>query len=362
MNVVELYNQFTTTWEKIRANITSHVIAAGLLWLVGFSPPLPDINLADFAKLQAHPAYPIIQGVGFLALLSLGIAFAVGTYAIVLRGVGRLLTTVIMVLMPPVVSFSRSRKLIPRDVLFTIAATLDGGAYQASDLQAQMFKLLANYSATQPDELKKLSEGRAELQRDASTHFNNATAFLAAWIAARWLLPHDSPFALAVGEVFWRGVGVLFIYLLIARARLLFDVHFAVLWSVGAAAMLVQKDPVYKERLAAARKKPEPYNELVDCYLREEVNDEPPSLRAYLRALLARPHAGKKPIVQERRGPVRAAIEDLRRFGSDRKVNRDYKNPAWLARYAGWRAVRLLDLMAALFKAILLNLGLWRPW
>src|SRR6516165_2852938 len=110
MNVIALYDQFTTTWEKVRANITSHVIAAGLLWFVGFSPALPQVNFYNgLVKLQDSTLFPMIKGVGVLALVSLFLAFAIGTYSILLSGIGRILTLGAMAIAPPMLSLTQSR-------------------------------------------------------------------------------------------------------------------------------------------------------------------------------------------------------------------------------------------------------------
>lgn len=360
MNVIEIYDQFTTTWEQIRANILSHAIAAGLLWFVGFAPSLPDIGLADLAAVQAHPIYPMIKGVGFLALVSFGLALAIGVYAIVLREVGRILLSAVMIFIPPALSLSRSRKFVPRDALFNIAATLEGGTHQARDLESRMFELLATYSVSRPEETQSLLIGHEEMQHDANTHLRNAAVFVLAWISAPWIFAEGSAFVLSIEASFWSGLLVLMCYLLIARARLLFGLQFATVWSAKAVATLVQRDELFADRLTTARLNPEPYWRLVDLYLGEERDDSNPSLLDYLKSRVGKQAADADPDSIERPGRLQTAFRDLRRFGWDEEVNRDYEDRVWLLRYAGWRTVRILNALWNLAKYVLAVLGLRR--
>jgi hypothetical protein len=128
-------------------------------------------------------------------------------------------------------------------------------------------------------------------------------------------------------------------------------------------ATLIEKDNFYKDRLIAARSTPEPYWELVYRYLREEREDPTPSLVAYFVALLSRHRAKFNQVLtndRKKRGHVREPFQDIRRFGWDEEVNRNYKDPIWLLRYAGWRALRTVDMIWALVRSILMTLGLWR--
>ncbi len=363
MNVIDLYDKFTTTWEKIRASLLSHAIVIGGLWFIGFAPPLPEFSVDDLAALQSQPVYQMVEGVGLVALLSLALALLICAYAVLLRELGGLLIAGVVLLFPPVISLSGSRRMIPREALFTIAGTLEGGTYEARDLEQQINKLVSVYALSRPEELRELLGSQKDIQRDASTHLRNATVFTVAWLTASWWLAEGSPLLLAIDDVFWSGLGVLVLYMILARARLVFGFRLVLALSAQAVASLAGKDEAYRDRLKAARSNPGPYMRLVHSFLEEEREDRAPSLSAYFRYLLDLPAPGPKGdrgAEVRKEGPLRSAYRELRSFGWDSDFNRDYEDPCWLVRYAAWRVSRFLDAIWNLVRGVLMMLGLWR--
>jgi hypothetical protein len=359
-DVLEFYDKLTTTWQRIRADIVSHALAALLLWLIGFDPPLPEADLADFGALQSHPIFPAIQGVGLVALASLALAFGLAVYAVFLREAGRLPVSLLMLLFPPQLSLGRVRSIIPRSALARIAGTLDPHERDPSAVERRLGELMARYSTNQPDEMRRLLESHEETKRDALTYFGNSAAFLVIWILAPLLLPEDSRWAMAISDVFWPGVLALGLYVLLARARLVLQLRLTLALSAMAVATLIEKDEEFAARLAEARADPEAVNELVDRYRRDGAREESePSLRAYLIARFGRKARAAMARRRERPGPMRRAIDDLRRFG--RAADQaDYADPNWVFKYLGWCGVRCLDRLHNAGKAMLQALGLGR--
>lgn len=353
MQVFELYDQFTTGWARIRAHITSHLIAAGLLWLVGFSLTLPTITRADLQQLAAHPLYSWFQSVGFVALVSFSIALLVGLYAIALNGVGNLLFSGFTMLFPPHLALDDTRRLAPRDALFTIAATLDKGSRAPRDLASRFAELGTAYPISDPDGFKTATVDKSTLSRDATTQLRNALVFFFAW----WLVPlafPKHPIALAVSAVFWPGFFVLLVYVLMARARLMFALRVTIASLYSTVAAMIVRDESHAARLAAARADPEPVWQAVDAFQQEECYSGRPSFRRYLRALTGRGTDGA--------GPGRdAPLGGWYRFGSDERANRNYRDPAWPIRYVKWRIAALIRAVGHMLRVVLTVFGLRAP-
>jgi hypothetical protein len=353
MQVFELYDQFTTGWARIRAHITSHLIAAALLWLIGFKLTLPTITTADLQQLAAHPLYGWFQSIGFVALVSFSIALLVGLYAIALNGIGNLLFAGFNMLFPPQLALDDTRRLAPRDALFTIAATLDEGQREPHDLARRFSELQTAYPISDPDGYKTATVDKSTLQRDATTQLRNALVFFFAW----WLVPlafPRHPVALAINDVFWPGFLVLLAYVLMARARLMFALRVTIASLYSTVAAMVLRDESQAARLAAARAEPAPIRQLVDSFQQEECDSGRPSIQRYLRALTGRGADGA--------GPKSGGILDgWYRFGGDEKANRDYRDPAWPFRYMKWRIAALARAVGDMLRVVLTVVGLRRP-
>jgi hypothetical protein len=354
MQVFELYDQFTTGWARIRAHITSHLIAAALLWLVGFTLTLPTITRADLQQLAGHPLYSWFQSIGFVALVSFSIALLVGLYAIALNGVGNLLFAGFTMLFPPHLALDDTRRLAPRDALFTIAATLDKGSREARDLASRFAELRTAYPIGDPDGFKNATVDKSTLQRDATTQLRNALVFLFAWCLVPSAFP-DHIIAHSVKAVFWPGFFALLFYVLMARARLMFALRVTIASLYSTVAAMVVRDEAHAARLAAARADPEPVWRVVDAFQQEECHSERPSVRRYFRAVTGRGTDG----AGARSG--QGALGGWYRFGSDVKANRNYRDPAWLLRYVKWRIAALVQAVGHLVRVVLTVFGLRAP-
>lgn len=352
MNILEAYDQFTTGWAKLRAHVTSHLIAAGLLLLIGFSPPLPVIGVADVQNFTTQPIFSLLQNLGFLALLSVGIAVAVGAYAILLNGIGGFLLFLAHLIAPPTGQMLNERKqMVPREALFVIAATLPGGCYRGHDLGARFAELLSTYATKQPEEFRKATADNMTLQRDATTYYRNALVFILAWILIPWLFA-GRPLGAAVDAVFWRGLLVLFLYAMLTRARLFFALRLAYLALYVAVHGLVLRDPDHAGQLAAARANPEPYWRLVDAFCGEGPPPSRASLFAYVRFLAGGLAKRKAP------SPGPSRLQRWIAFGEDPERSGDYGNPAWLGNYLRWRLALVLRGLRSACTALLIQLGL----
>jgi hypothetical protein len=354
MQVFELYDQFTTGWARIRAHITSHLIAAALLWLIGFKLTLPTITTADLQQLAAHPLYGWFQSIGFVALVSFSIALLVGLYAIALNGVGNLLFAGFNMLFPPHFGLDDTRRLAPRDALFTIAATLDKGSREPRDLARRFAELQTAYPIGDPDGYKNATVDKSTLKRDATTQLRNALVFFFAW----WLIPlafPDHNIAQAVKAVFWPGFFALFLYVLMARARLMFALRVTIASIYSTVAAMVLRDESHAARLAAAHAAPAPIWQLVDAFQQEECHSGRPSIRRYLRALTGRGADGAAR--RDRDSPLGAWY----RFGGDEQANRNYRDPAWPVRYVKWRIAALIRAAGDIVRTVLIVFGLRAP-
>jgi hypothetical protein len=350
MQVFELYDQFTTGWARIRAHITSHLIAAALLWLIGFQLSLPVITTADLQHLAGHPLYGWFQSVGFVALVSFSIAILVALYAIALNGIGNLLFAGFNMLFPPQLGLDDTRRLAPRDALFTIAATLEKGRNEPRDLARRFAELQTAYPISDPEGYKTATVDKSTLKRDATTQLRNALVFFFAW----WLVPLAFPgsaAAQAVQAVFWPGFLALLFYVLMARARLMFALRVTIASLYSTVAAMVLRDESQAARLAAARADPGPVWQLVDAFQEEECHTRP-SIRLYLRAL-----AGREAVRSGRDAPLGAWY----RFGSDAQANRNYRDPAWPVRYAKWRIAALVRAVGDMVRTVLTVFGLRAP-
>jgi hypothetical protein len=350
MQVFELYDQFTTGWARIRAHITSHLIAAALLWLIGFQVKLPVITTADLQHLAGHPLYGWFQSVGFVALVSFSIAILVALYAIALNGVGNLLFAGYNMLFPPQLGLDDTRRLAPRDALFTIAATLEKGRGEPRDLARRFAELQTAYPISDPEGYKNATVDKSTLKRDSTTQLRNALVFFFAW----WLIPlafPDSAVAHAAKAVFWPGFLALLVYVLMARARLMFALRVTIASLYSTVAAMVLRDDSQAARLAAARADPAPVWILVDAFQEEECHSRP-SIRLYLRAL-----SGRGAATRDRGGPLGAWYQ----FGSDQQANRNYRDPAWPIRYVKWRIAALVRATGDIVRTILTVFGLRAP-
>jgi hypothetical protein len=354
MKVFELYDQFTTAWARIRAYLTSHLIAAGLLWLIGFKPPLPAISMNDLQEWVTNPLSGWFQGVGFLAILTFGVALLVCLYAIALNAIGNLLVGASDMLFPPNLELEDTRRLAPRDALFTIAATLDGGIYQASDLGKRFSALLASYPMKQPEAFQNATVDKSTLKRDATTYFRNALVFLLAWCLIPLLF--DGPVAEAVKSVFWRGLFVLLIYVLMARARFLFALRVTIASLYSTVAALVFRDEAYAGHLATARAYPAPYWQLVDAFREQETRRRTPSVRDYVRAVIGLKQEGDEPPAHRE-----SRLDRWYRFGSNEEDNRDYRDRRWPIRYLKWRIAGLVRGLGKAVRFVLTTFGLRAP-
>ncbi|MEA3012645.1 MAG: hypothetical protein QOD42_1190 [Sphingomonadales bacterium] len=350
MQVFELYDQFTTGWARIRAHITSHLIAAALLWLIGFQLTLPTITTADLQHLAAHPLYGWFQSVGFVALVSFSIAILVALYAIALNAVGNLLLAGYNMLFPPQLGLDDTRRLAPRDALFTIAATLDEGRSEPRDLARHFAELQTAYPISDPEGYRNATVDKSTLKRDSTTQLRNALVFFFAW----WLIPLAFPgsgIAHAVKAVFWPGLFALLFYVLMARARLMFALRVTIASLYSTVAAMVLRDESQAARLAAARADPAQVWILVDAFQEEECHSKP-SIRLYLRAL-----SGRGAATRDRDAPLGAWY----RFGSDEQANRNYRDPAWPVRYLKWRIAALVRAVGDIVRTILTVFGLRAP-
>jgi hypothetical protein len=350
MQVFELYDQFTTGWARIRAHITSHLIAAALLWLIGFQVSLPVITTADLQHLAGHPLYGWFQSVGFVALVSFSIAILVALYAIALNGVGNLLFAGYNMLFPPQLALDDTRRLAPRDALFTIAATLDKGGREPRDLARRFAELQTAYPISDPEGFKTATVDKSTLKRDATTQLRNALVFFFAWVFVPLAFP-DSALAQAVKAVFWPGFFALLFYVLMARARLMFALRVTIASLYSTVAAMVLRDEEQAARLAAARADPGPVWQLVDAFQEEECHSRP-SIRLYLRAL-----SGRGAAARDRD----AALGAWYRFGSDAQANRNYRDPAWPVRYLKWRIAALVRAVGDIVRTVLTVFGLRAP-
>ena len=362
MNVVALYNQVTTTWDRLRASILSHLFAAFLLWLVGFRLPLPDLGLSDINVLVQHPLYEHLKGIGLLALVSLCIAFAAGAYALLLRETGRIILFVLLLVFPPDLRIERIRRRTPRNGLFVIAATLDPGEYRANDLGSRLDELMGEFALAKPEEFKSLADKPSEIQKNATTHLQNASVFLFAWVLAGILLPADNPFGQSVDTVFWPGFGVLLAYLLVSFRRFVVGLELTLLQLTRITARLVTLDPEYSERLRTARRAPDPYFALVDAYRRSEPRDDQASSRPSLKSWFLWQIDSDK---RSKGGHQDSAKPEtftgrVRHFGWDESVHGDFEDPLWLVCYALWRLRRVYYRCKGLALALLQVLGLHR--
>ena len=140
---------------------------------------------------------------------------------------------------------------------------------------------------------------------------------------------------MTIGSTSLRRLSLWLIYLLLARQRLVAGFKLTLVQMALAVAALAERDSVYADRLVMARAHPAPYNELVRRYLTEEVPNNRPSLKSYIKAHFPGNHskvAGSEHptyLDDASYGPK------LRRFGWDEEANRNYQDPLWLGRYFG---------------------------
>lgn len=360
INVLEIFDQFTTTWAKARANLLSHVIALFLLWLIGFRPPLPRISTDDVANLTGNPLHALLGDVGWFALVSLGVVLAIGVYTILLREVGRIALNVFLTVFPPRYD-SNTVKLSPRRALLTIAATLDSGERYPDDISRQSTHLFAEYSQSKPADVQKLLSAYNELQKEANTHVRNALVFFLAWFFAPWFLPDHDALAIAIAHVYWSGLFVLVLYLIIARARLISTMNLTSAQMASVVATLVLRDERFQDELANARFNPKPYRDLVDQLLLEaERQDTRPSLRAFLRNRLQTSYPGLvEPLSGKWTRELSDTLSEMRSFGYSQE-NRDYSQKDWFLRYLGWRLARAARRVQMISHSLLAMIGIYR--
>jgi hypothetical protein len=361
-NPLQLYDQFATTWERVRANIFSHAIGAGLLWFVGFVPPRPSIDAVQKVLHQNQVYQALGDAVGSNALLSVFITLMIALYVITLKEAGRILGSAALIILPSFSWLGLFEKALTPELLFYCAATLEPGTYKPLDLKWRISELVFEYSLGQPAAFKEILDRDQTRQQDAGTYFANATVFLVAWILSLRLLPTASPLALSIKSVYWSGLAALAFYFLITRARV-FDASRSISIQLAqAASALIRNDSFYADRLAAARSNPKPYRELLDCFLElKEEPDNKPSLKAYLKARLGLLQ------VKTDQGSNAKISEDSSwmkfRLYARQAERPDYKDPHWLLKYGSWILIfRLGVIIRGLSDNVLRMFGLRRRY
>lgn len=361
-NPLQLYDQFTTTWERVRANIFSHAIGAGLLWFVGFRATLPSIDAVQKVLHQNQVYQGLDYAVCSIALFSVFITLMIALYVIALKEAGKILVRAALTILPSFAALGLFEKELTPELLFYCAATLEPGTYEPMDLKWRISKLVFEYALAQPAAFKEILNLDQTRQQDAGTYFANATVFLVAWILSLRLLATASPLALSIKPVYWSGLAALALYFLITRARAFDALRSMNILLAQAAGALVRNDSFYADRLAAARSNPKPYLELVDCFLElEEGSDNKPSLKAYLKA-----HLGLLQVKEDQIS--NAKISEGSKWMKFRRYARrveelDYKNPSWLLRCGCWILIlRLGVIIRGLSDNVLRMFGLHRRY
>jgi hypothetical protein len=346
-NPVALYDQVTTTWEKVRANVLSHLIAVAWLWFIGFSPRSAALH-AFVSSAEGETLRSAFHDEGFFAFLTICLTLLIAIYGVVLNEVGQILLRIILVFSPTNWMLIGT-KLVPSQALFKVAATLEGDVRQSQELEPRIVELITTYSLSRVAEWKEAMSVNSKMQGDAVTHLRNATVFLVLWAVAPTLIRASRLEGVSVNPMYLRGLLGFAIYFLVSRARLIRALELTIAQSTLVAASFVTKDPEFSDCLKAARSNPEPYAELVDRYLAQDL----PSFRGFLRARF------RQIFHKETRIP--SMLMKFRHFGWDRKANLNYEDSTWLPKYLAWRLVELWDRLRIMVRSFLVSLGLMNP-
>lgn len=337
MDFLKLYDSLTTSWTRFRAHIISHAfVVAGLIWLIGFRPPLTGLRFVDFQTL-AVPATPLLQNVGLLALLTFGAALILGMYAVLLEEAGNILIRLLYRIFPPQADMAGWERSVASDSWFAIAATLPGGRYRPSDLPGHASRMLAYYMRKDREAFRLAADRESWRQRDATTHLRNALVFIAAWSLAPLLVPRH-PLTLEIVRLFGPGLVLLGGYALVSHARVASAQRYYRSAAHDTLATLIATDPDHSKRLAAAHSNPRPYWELVSQLREGGAERRKPSLARFFRHRLNLPVE-----IDLRRTPSLNPLSEWRRFGDEASLYEAYDDPRWLQHYARWRLAEAAD-------------------
>ena len=350
VNFFELYDKLTGRWSRVRAHVFSHMVAAGLLWAVGFNPPLPAIAVPPLPALTGSST-PLLQSVGFLALISLAAAALAGLYTIVLDELGRVLMSIMFRIFPAHVHVERWERMVPPVAWFTVAATLPAGKQEAHDLRRRANELLSVYMMRHKARFAAAAKEDSDLHQDLYTHLRNSLLFLSTWLALPLLLPEGSALADEISRVYGEGAAVFLLYFIVSHARMaaISLRYYPRLYEV--LAELIIADEAYAAKVVAAHAYPGPYWNLVSTTVHEEGRTEP-SLKAYLGSKLRRTAAGEAAL-----GAVHRLTRELDALKFSRSELEDYDRSDWLARYVQWRVVGTISRVSYRLREILRRAG-----
>src|SRR6185436_13329804 len=114
-----------TTWERISADVLSHVMTLFLLVAV-VAVPVPTFSMpsVDASALLNNPRFQVAEKLGLFLLLPVIVAVAVFAYALILRAAGRFLLDVsgiVIFVMFPRVRGLLTNEFVRWESLITIA-------------------------------------------------------------------------------------------------------------------------------------------------------------------------------------------------------------------------------------------------
>jgi GNAT superfamily N-acetyltransferase len=349
-NFFELYDRLTGRWNRVRAHFLSHLIAAGLLWVIDFDPSFARLDLRSMSSV-ANPSNPLLESVGLLAAASFMAAVLVGLYTIVLDELGRVCMNLLFRLFPPQAHLERWEEAVPRATWFTIAATLPPGQYEGRALRQRASELLAVYMMKHKPEFAAVANEDIDLRQDLYTHLRNSLLFLIIWLALPLLLPSGHAVAQEVIRVHGGGTAAFLLYFVISHARMAAASVRSYPRLYDALSTLILRDEAHSQRIAAAHANQRPYWNLVEAMMREDRPVEP-SLKLYLRRRIRLHGIGTR---LARR--VSEALEELKAVGIDRDLLADYERSDWVGRYLRWRAARALIDLGERLRCLLRRLG-----
>jgi hypothetical protein len=188
MSIDETYKQVTNIWERIHADVLSHVWLIALFLIAGYRVSGASLPLINPEALIEHPWTHLADKFGIPLLIGIAFSSVVLAYYWCLRFAGSVLITPIV---PILLRHSRPPELdaMCKDhyALTVIASTLPKKERNLNGLWHKYSQLISRYSVTKKDRFDQLQNSMGEVNRSSFAYFRNFTLFLVVWLTCLYI-------------------------------------------------------------------------------------------------------------------------------------------------------------------------------
>ncbi len=345
MNPLDLYREFSSTWERLRSDILAHFVLAGILYLCGYR--LPDLGNSGFnpETIISSQWQAFLGSVGLPLTVAAFFALALVIYTSLLRGIGRAVGETAHGFLSTG-SFNVLDEHA-RHELALIAASLPKDQFTTRTLEQTTYTLMEDVIANRPERVSAWLDDIGRRQGDRWTLFQDACFFPTAWLLlplvnvtpATWTSGDGSPVL---------AFGLMCIFVVVAHNLLRFSSEKLGRERLRVTAYALETG---EQREEIRQRLQDDYSEIrkvVDDFLKEKqrYRRRPPSLWRYLQhrwPRLRRAAVGARAQRIAVRRAWREFQHDASKFEHYRNRSQNYDDAAWLERYVQWRIARFIE-------------------